>query len=143
MTRLNVATVAVAVALTLLAKLSMVPQVEAIKFELQGQHFAEAIPHCISHYVDDETEVVVKVMVGNGVHQKVSVEVSNLPCRLPSYSLLPSVEARKVNHCKACIMTLANFIVLYHRSRSLTTASTRTSCGARKTFREIWLGLLS
>ncbi|GJJ78613.1 p24 family protein delta-1 [Entomortierella parvispora] len=77
MTRLNVATVAMAVALTLLAKLSMVPRAEAIKFELQGQHYSDSVPHCVSHYVDDETDVVVKIMVGNGVHQKVSVEITD------------------------------------------------------------------
>ncbi|KAG0042399.1 vesicle coat component [Gryganskiella cystojenkinii] len=78
MTRLNLGTVAVALALTLLANLSsMAPSVEAIKFELQGQHFADALPHCISHYVDAETEVVVKVMVGRGAQQKVSVEVTD------------------------------------------------------------------
>ncbi|KAG0201681.1 vesicle coat component [Mortierella sp. GBA30] len=52
-------------------------QVSAIKFELAGQHSSDAVPYCLSHYVDDETQVVVKVRVGPGPHQKILLEITD------------------------------------------------------------------
>ncbi|KAG0285472.1 vesicle coat component, partial [Dissophora globulifera] len=49
----------------------------AIKFELPGQTADDADPFCVSHYVDDETHVVVKVRVGSGPHQKTTLEITD------------------------------------------------------------------
>ncbi|KAF9345668.1 hypothetical protein BGX26_002882 [Mortierella sp. AD094] len=49
----------------------------AVKFDLPGQNADDAQPVCISHYVDEETQVIVKVKVGPGVHQKISLEVTD------------------------------------------------------------------
>ncbi|KAG0256445.1 vesicle coat component [Mortierella polycephala] len=48
-----------------------------IKFELAGQSSSDVQPLCVSHYADDETQVVIKVRVGPGPHQKVSLEVND------------------------------------------------------------------
>ncbi|KAG0203947.1 vesicle coat component [Mortierella sp. GBA30] len=69
-------TATVAISLLVLAT-SWLQPVNAIKFEMAGQEEHSALPMCISHYVDDETQVVVKVKVGAGPHQKVSVEVTD------------------------------------------------------------------
>ncbi|KAF9101694.1 vesicle coat component [Mortierella sp. AM989] len=66
------------VALSLFILVAALIQVtNAVKFELPGQDAGDAQPFCISHYVDEETQVVVKVKVGSGVHQKVSIEVTD------------------------------------------------------------------
>ncbi|KAF9180354.1 vesicle coat component [Haplosporangium sp. Z 767] len=51
--------------------------VNGIKFELAGQPSSDVQPFCVSHYADDETQVVIKVRVGPGPHQKVSLEVND------------------------------------------------------------------
>ncbi|GJJ76256.1 p24 family protein delta-1 [Entomortierella parvispora] len=51
--------------------------VQAIKFDLPGLPENDANPVCISHFVDENTEVIVKVRVGPGPQQKVSVEVND------------------------------------------------------------------
>ncbi|KAF9086460.1 vesicle coat component [Mortierella sp. GBA35] len=66
----------VAVAVIIMA-VSWVHTTQAIKFTLAGAEAGDARPFCVSHYVDEETQVVVKVKVGNGPHQKVSVEVTD------------------------------------------------------------------
>ncbi|KAF9294250.1 endoplasmic reticulum vesicle protein 25 [Linnemannia elongata] len=57
--------------------LSWVHTAQAIKFTIAGQEASDARPFCISHHVEADTQVVVKVKVGNGPHQKVSVEVTD------------------------------------------------------------------
>ena len=66
----------VAISMLVLATTWLQPA-SAIKFELAGQEASIATPQCISHYVDDETQVVIKIKVGSGPHQKVSVEVND------------------------------------------------------------------
>ncbi|CAO3572510.1 unnamed protein product [Mortierella alpina] len=66
----------VAISMLVLATTWLQPA-SAIKFELAGQEASIATPQCISHYVDDETQVVIKTKVGSGPHQKVSVEVTD------------------------------------------------------------------
>ncbi|KAK3836255.1 MAG: emp24/gp25L/p24 family/GOLD-domain-containing protein [Linnemannia gamsii] len=56
---------------------SWIHTAQAIKFTIAGQEAGDARPFCISHYVDTETQVVVKVKVASGPHQKVSVEVTD------------------------------------------------------------------
>ncbi|KAI1314692.1 vesicle coat component [Mortierella claussenii] len=74
MTRIFSARSCVALALCVVALFS---SVQAIKFELAGQASADATPFCVSHYVDDEVHVVVKVSVGAGPHQKTSLEITD------------------------------------------------------------------
>ncbi|KAG0345085.1 vesicle coat component [Podila humilis] len=50
---------------------------QAIKFDIAGQDANDLQPVCISHFVDDETQVVVKVRAGPGSNQKISLEVSD------------------------------------------------------------------
>ncbi|KAF9112298.1 vesicle coat component [Mortierella sp. AM989] len=57
--------------------LAVLPSAQSVKFDLAGQPAGEASPFCVSHYVDDETQVVVKVRVGAGVHQKTSLEITD------------------------------------------------------------------
>ncbi|KAF9122897.1 vesicle coat component [Mortierella sp. 14UC] len=64
-------------ATVLLALTSWIQTAQAIKFSIAGQDAGDAQPFCVSHYVDSETQVVVKVKVHNGPHQKVSVEVTD------------------------------------------------------------------
>ncbi|KAG0057431.1 vesicle coat component [Gryganskiella cystojenkinii] len=63
-----------AISFLLLASTMMV---QAIKFDLPGMPEGEANHVCVSHYVDENTEVVVKVKVGPGPQQKVSIEVND------------------------------------------------------------------
>lgn len=56
---------------------------QAIKFDIAGQDSADAVPVCVSHYVDDETQVIVKYKAGPGANQKITLEVyqqSDLIC---------------------------------------------------------------
>ncbi|KAF8926917.1 endoplasmic reticulum vesicle protein 25 [Dissophora ornata] len=55
----------------------LLSSVQAVKFELAGQTADDADPYCVSHYVDDETQVVIKVRVGPGPHQKTSLEITD------------------------------------------------------------------
>lgn len=48
---------------------------QAIKFDIAGQDSADAVPVCVSHYVDEETQVIVKYKAGPGSNQKISLEV--------------------------------------------------------------------
>ncbi|KAG0289352.1 vesicle coat component [Linnemannia gamsii] len=66
----------VAVAMLALSS-SWVQTAQAIKFTIAGQDAGDARSICISHHVEADTQVVVKVKVGNGPHQKVSVEVTD------------------------------------------------------------------
>ncbi|KAG0001494.1 vesicle coat component [Modicella reniformis] len=65
------------IALLFLAIVLLLAPAQAIKFELAGETASEVVPFCVSHYVDDETNVVVKAKVGPGVHQKTSLENLN------------------------------------------------------------------
>ncbi|KAF8926904.1 vesicle coat component, partial [Dissophora ornata] len=69
-------TATVAISMLVLAT-SWLQGTNAIKFELLGQDAADVTPMCISHHVDEETQVVVKVKVGSGPHQKVAIEVTD------------------------------------------------------------------
>ncbi|KAF9932352.1 vesicle coat component [Linnemannia zychae] len=60
-----------------LLALSCIHTTQAIKFSIAGQDATEARPICITQYVDAETQVFIKVKVGSGPHQKVSVEVTD------------------------------------------------------------------
>ncbi|KAF9584307.1 vesicle coat component [Lunasporangiospora selenospora] len=66
----------VAISLIVLAS-TWLQVTQAIKFDLAAQEKGEDVPLCISHYVEDETNVVVKVKAGPGPNQKVSVEVTD------------------------------------------------------------------
>ncbi|KAF9428606.1 vesicle coat component [Podila epigama] len=68
------ATVAISV-LVLAGWLQMGAQ--AIKFELAGQEASEAHPYCISHHVEDNTNVVVKYKAGPGANQKILLEITD------------------------------------------------------------------
>ncbi|KAF9169231.1 vesicle coat component [Mortierella sp. AD011] len=57
--------------------LAVLPSAQSLKFDLPAQEADEASPFCVSHYVDDETQVVVKVSVGPGIHQKTSLEITD------------------------------------------------------------------
>ncbi|KAF9951967.1 vesicle coat component [Mortierella alpina] len=74
MTRLNFSTSCVALTLVLMM---LVRHALAIKFELAGRPSSDPEPFCVSHYVDDDTQVVVKVKVGSGPHQKISLEITD------------------------------------------------------------------
>ncbi|KAF9217253.1 vesicle coat component [Podila verticillata] len=50
---------------------------QAIKFDIAGQDSADAVPVCVSHYVDDETQVIVKYKAGPGSNQKITFEVTD------------------------------------------------------------------
>ncbi|KAG0369337.1 emp24/gp25L/p24 family/GOLD-domain-containing protein [Gamsiella multidivaricata] len=69
-------TATVAISLVILAT-SWLQGTNAIKFELPGEDASDATPICISHFVEEETQVVVKVKAGPGPHQKVSLEVTD------------------------------------------------------------------
>jgi len=56
--------------------MALARQALAIKFDLAGRPPSDPEPLCVSHYVDDDTQVVVKVKVGSGPHQKISLEVT-------------------------------------------------------------------
>ncbi|KAF9898452.1 hypothetical protein BX616_004005, partial [Lobosporangium transversale] len=66
-------TATVAISLMVLAS-SWLQTTNAIMFDLHAQTPSDAVPFCISHYVDEETQVVVKVKASSGPHQKISVE---------------------------------------------------------------------
>ncbi|KAI8352547.1 emp24/gp25L/p24 family/GOLD-domain-containing protein [Mortierella sp. GBAus27b] len=66
----------VAISLLILAT-TWIQATSAVKFDLAGQEPDEVLPVCISHYVDAETKVVIKVKAGPGANQKVSVEVTD------------------------------------------------------------------
>ncbi|KAF9988249.1 vesicle coat component [Modicella reniformis] len=51
--------------------------VNAVKFDLPSHAAEEVQPVCISHYVDQETQVVIKVKAGPGANQKVNLEVTD------------------------------------------------------------------
>jgi len=59
----------------LIAMVTLFQSTQAIKFELPGQTAADALPVCISHYIDSDVKYIVKVKVGSGPHQKVGLEV--------------------------------------------------------------------
>ncbi|KAF9365515.1 vesicle coat component [Mortierella sp. NVP85] len=69
-------TATVAISLLILAA-TWLQTTNAIKFDLPGQDADDAQPVCVSHYVDEETQVVIKVKAGPGSHQKVSLEVED------------------------------------------------------------------
>ncbi|ORZ01833.1 emp24/gp25L/p24 family/GOLD-domain-containing protein [Lobosporangium transversale] len=62
---------------TVFLVIAFLSSVQGIKFELPAQVPEDAVPFCISHYVDDETHVVVKVKVGPGPHQKTLLEITD------------------------------------------------------------------
>ncbi|KAG0262569.1 vesicle coat component [Mortierella polycephala] len=64
----------VAISMMVLATTLLQPA-NAVKFDLAGQDATNPTPICLSHYVEDETQVVIKVRAGAGPHQKVTVEV--------------------------------------------------------------------
>ncbi|KAF9438724.1 vesicle coat component [Entomortierella beljakovae] len=57
--------------------LAILPSVQAIKFDLAGHSADDVTQFCVSHYADDETQVVVKFSVGKGEHQKTSLEITD------------------------------------------------------------------
>jgi hypothetical protein len=71
----------VAISLLILAT-TWIQATSAVKFDLPGQEPDEVLPVCISHYVDAETKVVIKVKAGPGANQKVSVEVRFIDTRI-------------------------------------------------------------
>ncbi|KAG0368536.1 emp24/gp25L/p24 family/GOLD-domain-containing protein [Gamsiella multidivaricata] len=75
MTRFTITTSGVA--LVFMAIALILPAVQAIKFEMPAQTASDADQFCVSHYVDDETHVVVKVKVGPGPHQKTLLEITD------------------------------------------------------------------
>lgn len=60
----------------LIVLITLFQTAQAIKFDIAGQTAADALPVCISHYIDNDVDFVVKVRVGSGPHQKVGLEVS-------------------------------------------------------------------
>ncbi|KAF9208560.1 vesicle coat component [Haplosporangium sp. Z 27] len=74
MTRFISVTLCIALCIFLIA---LLPSAQSIKFEMLAEDADDANPLCVSHYVDEETQVVVKVVVGPGVHQKTSLEISD------------------------------------------------------------------
>lgn len=66
----------------LIALITLFQTAQAVKFDIAGQTASDALPVCISHYIDSGVDFVVKVRVGSGPHQKVGVEVRKEPKKI-------------------------------------------------------------
>ncbi|KAF9432671.1 vesicle coat component [Entomortierella beljakovae] len=63
--------------LLLILATAWVQLTSAVKFDLVAQDVSSSEPICVSHFVDEETQVVLKVKVGPGANQKVAIEVTD------------------------------------------------------------------